>query len=228
VQFNRQKKIDKMLKMDVSLVQVTHDAEATMAYIARVSNPTGQVKNENFTRLLRYCIIHEHWSVFEHAHMTLKIDTTCAIATQLLRHRSFTFQQFSQRYANPTNINTIAMHTPQLRMQDTKNRQNSTDDCPAHIINSFQTRIETHFKEALDLYTDMINVGIAKECARFVLPQSTNTSVYMTGNCRSWIHYIQLRTNEETQKEHRDVALAVKAEFCKVFPIVASALNWID
>jgi len=210
----------------VSVVQHTERPEWAMAYIARVSNPAGQQDNTKPDRLLRYCIKHQHWSVFEHATLTLEINTTLAIATQLLRHRSFTFQQFSQRYADPTAALPLTFAQPHLRMQDTKNRQNSLDTCPPEVAGEFKQRIATLFGSITRLYADMVAAGIAKECARGVLPQATRTRVYMTGNCRNWIHYIQLRSGPETQTEHRDIALGVKSAFCQVFPTVAEALGW--
>ena len=207
--------------MEVKLVSVTPEAEKTMAYIARVSNPQNQ-ENEDFVGLVRYCIRHQHWSVFEQASMTLEINTNIAIATQILRHRSFTFQQFSQRYADVTELGEIPC--PELRRQDVKNRQNSIDDIDVAISEAMKKAIRDHFKESLVLYRLLLSNGVAKECARFVLPQATPTRLYMTGTCRSWIHYIQLRTGEGTQKEHRDVADAAKPIFAGVFPTVAKAL----
>lgn len=212
--------------MSVSVVQHTERPEWAMAYIARVSNPAGQEDNAHPERLLRYCIKHGHWSVFEHATLTLEVNTTLAIATQLLRHRSFTFQQFSQRYADPTAALPLAFAPPHLRLQDTRNRQNSLDECPPEVAAAFASRIAALFDATAQLYRDMVAAGIAKECARAVLPQATRTRVYMTGNCRSWIHYIQSRSGADTQAEHRDVALAAKVAFCKVFPTVADALGW--
>ncbi len=207
----------------VELVTATPDAEKTMAYIARVSNPKNQ-DNEDFAKLIKYCIKNEHWSVFEQAYMTLQIETNRGIAAQILRHRSFTFQEFSQRYADSTQLGNIPI--PELRRQDTKNRQNSLSDLPSEISNEFQTRIKIQFAESVKLYEEMIASGIAKECARFVLPIATPTRIYMTGSCRSWIHYINLRSGHGTQKEHMDIANACKNIFCNQFPTVAVALNW--
>ena len=208
---------------NVELVTATPNAEKTMAYIARVSNPKNQ-ENQNFSKLIKYCINNEHWSVFEQAYMTLQIETNRGIAAQILRHRSFTFQEFSQRYADSTQLGNIPV--PQLRRQDEKNRQNSTSDLPNDISNVFQAKIKSHFEESIKLYEDMIEAGIAKECARFVLPIATSTRIYMTGSCRSWIHYIKLRSGHGTQKEHMNIANACKTIFCKEFPIVAEALDW--
>ena len=207
----------------VKLITSTPDAEKSMAYIARVSNPKNQ-DNNNFTKLIGYCIKNEHWSVFEQAYMTLQIETNRGIAAQILRHRSFTFQEFSQRYADSTQLGNIPV--PQLRRQDEKNRQNSTSDLPKDISNVFQAKIKSQFEQSIKLYEDMIEAGIAKECARFVLPIATPTRIYMTGSCRSWIHYIKLRSGHGTQKEHMNIANTCKTIFCKEFPTVAEALNW--
>jgi thymidylate synthase (FAD) len=195
-----------------------------MAYIARVSNPKNQ-DNESFEGLLKYCIHHQHWSVFEQAYMTLQIETSRAIAAQVLRHRSFTFQEFSQRYADSTELGKIPL--PELRRQDVKNRQNSIDDLPNEIAENFRKRIKLQFDHAVDLYEDMLEAGVAKECARFVLPLATPTRIYMTGSCRSWIHYINLRSSNGTQKEHMEIAEDCKKIFAEQYPTVAKALGWV-
>jgi thymidylate synthase (FAD) len=210
--------------MTVKLISVTPDAEKTMAYVARVSNPSNQ-DNENYAGLLRYCIKHNHWSVFEQSHMTLEIETNRGIAAQVLRHRSFTFQEFSQRYAD-TNLITERIPVPDLRRQDTKNRQNSTDDLGDYVKLKFQTEIAEHFTAANNLYKRLLEVGVAKECARFVLPLATPTRLYMTGSCRSWIHYIDLRSAHGTQKEHMEIAEQCREIFKQQFPAVAEALEW--
>ena len=192
--------------MKVELVSITPDAEKTMAYIARVSNPNNQ-DNEKFAGLLRYCIQHNHWSVFEQSSMTLEIETTRAIAAQILRHRSFTFQEFSQRYADAKLLETIEL--PELRRQDSKNRQNSIDDLDPKVADTLNRQMNTLFSSAFSLYTQMLESGVAKECARMVLPLCTPTRIYMTGSCRSWIHYINLRSAHGTQKEHMEIAEAV-------------------
>tara|TARA_B100000700_G_C14738245_1_gene711685 strand:- start:112 stop:744 length:633 start_codon:yes stop_codon:yes gene_type:complete len=207
----------------VQFITSTPDAEQTMAYIARVSNPKNQ-DNQNFEKLLKYCIEHEHWSVFEQAYMTLQIETNRGIAAQILRHRSFTFQEFSQRYSDSTQLGEIPI--PELRRQDDKNRQNSTSDLPINIIKEFEEKIKLQFKQNKELYENMLASGIAKECARFVLPLATPTRIYMTGSCRSWIHYITLRSANGTQKEHMNIAIECKSIFKNKFPIVSSALNW--
>ncbi len=210
--------------MNVNLVSITPDAEKTMAYIARVSNPTNQ-DNENYSGLLRYCIKHNHWSVFEQSTMTLEIETTRAIAAQILRHRSFTFQEFSQRYADSNLLGKIEL--PKLRKQDSKNRQNSTDDLDPKIIQSLNMQMGTLFGSALSLYNQMLELGVAKECARMVLPLCTPTRIYMTGSCRSWIHYINLRSAHGTQKEHMEIAEACRKVFTEQFPSVSEALEWV-
>ena len=210
--------------MTVKLVSVTPDAEQLMAYIARVSNPSNQ-DNEKYAGLLKYCIKHNHWSVFEQSTMTLEIETTRAIAAQILRHRSFTFQEFSQRYASSNDLGDINL--PELRKQDLKNRQNSTDDLDPNLVDKFERQMITLFSSAKSLYTQMLDAGVAKECARMVLPLCTPTRIYMTGSCRSWIHYINLRSAHGTQKEHMDIAEACREVFTEQFPAVSEALEWV-
>ena len=209
--------------MNVKFVSITPDAEKTMGYIARVSNPSNQ-DNEKYAGLLRYCIKHNHWSVFEQSSMSLEIETTRAIAAQILRHRSFTFQEFSQRYAASTDLGKIEL--PELRRQDTKNRQNSTDDLDGDLVEKLNRHMETVFTASTNLYIQMLEAGVAKECARMVLPLATPTRIYMTGSCRSWIHYINLRSAHGTQKEHMDIAEACKKVFVEQFPAVSEALEW--
>ena len=210
--------------MTVKLVTVTPDAEQLMAYIARVSNPSNQ-DNEKYAGLLKYCIKHNHWSVFEQSSMTLEIETTRAIAAQILRHRSFTFQEFSQRYAASTALGDIEL--PELRRQDTKNRQNSIDDLDEFTVQTLQLQMTTLFSSATALYNQMLEDGVAKECARMVLPLATPTRIYMTGSCRSWIHYINLRSAHGTQKEHMLIAEACRKVFTEQFPSVSEALEWV-
>ena len=210
--------------MTVKLVSVTPDAEQLMAYIARVSNPSNQ-DNEKYAGLLKYCIKHNHWSVFEQSTMTLEIETTRAIAAQILRHRSFTFQEFSQRYAASTALGSIDL--PELRRQDTKNRQNSTDDLDPKMVEVLNKQMETLFSSSLALYNQMLEDGVAKECARMVLPLCTPTRIYMTGSCSSWIHYINLRSAHGTQKEHMEIAEGCRKVFTEQFPAVSEALEWI-
>tara|TARA_B100001559_G_C16220295_1_gene493125 strand:- start:122 stop:712 length:591 start_codon:yes stop_codon:yes gene_type:complete len=194
-----------------------------MAHIARVSNPNNQ-DNPNYAGLLRYCIQHEHWSVFEQSFMTLEIETTRGLAAQILRHRSFTFQEFSQRYADSNLLGEIEL--PELRRQDVKNRQNSIDDLEPAISEKLQKQMITLFSSSLALYNQMLESGVAKECARFVLPLATPTRLYMSGSCRSWIHYINLRSAHGTQKEHMDIANACKEVFMENYPTVSAALDW--
>ena len=211
--------------MSVKLISVTPDAEKMMAYVARVSNPNNQ-ENPNYAKLLGYCIKHNHWSVFEQAFMTLELETTRGVAAQVLRHRSFTYQEFSQRYADSS---MLADQVPMfdLRRQDTKNRQNSIDDIDPFVKQEFEIKVRRHFDEAMVLYQSMLDSGIAKECARFVLPLATPTRIYMSGSCRSWIHYINLRTANGTQKEHMDLAEGCKKIFIEQFPTCAEALEWV-
>ena len=210
--------------MNVKLISITPDAEQMMAYIARVSNPSNQ-DNEKYAGLLKYCINHNHWSVFEQSSMTLEIETTRAIAAQILRHRSFTFQEFSQRYAASTALGEIDL--PELRRQDAKNRQNSTDDLDPEIADKFERQMITLFSSSKALYESMLKQGVAKECARMVLPLCTPTRIYMTGSCRSWIHYINLRSAHGTQKEHMVIAEACRKVFTEQFPAVSEALEWV-
>ena len=210
--------------MNVSLISVSPDAEKHMAYCARVSNPNNQ-DNENYAGLLRYCIKHQHWSVFEQSSMTLEIETTRGLAAQILRHRSFTFQEFSQRYADSNLLGEIEL--PELRRQDTKNRQNSIDDLDPAVVEKLEKQMNTLFSSSLALYNQMLESGVAKECARFVLPLATPTRLYMTGSCRSWVHYINLRSAHGTQKEHMEIAEACRSVFTEQFPSVSEALEWI-
>ena len=212
--------------MNVKLVNVTPKAEETMGYVARVSNPKNQ-DNPKVAGLLSYCIEHGHWSVFEQAHMTVEINTTRGLAAQILRHRSFTFQEFSQRYADASMLKE-EIPLPELRRQDDKNRQNSIDDVASETVDRFNKLMRSHFDEGIDLYKKMLHAGIAKECARFVLPLATPTRLYMTGSVRSWIHYINLRSAHGTQKEHMDLVKEVKSVFCEQFPTVSQSLNWVS
>ena len=212
------------MNKDINLISVTPDAEQHMAYVARVSNPKNQ-DNDKFSGLLKYCIKHGHWSVFEQAYMTVEINTTRGIAAQILRHRSFTYQEFSQRYADSNLLGEIEL--PELRRQDDKNRQNSIDDLEPEMVEKFNRQMNTLFSSAFGLYNQMLQAGVAKECARFVLPLATPTRIYMTGSCRSWIHYINLRSAHGTQKEHMDIANGCKKLFTEQFPAVSEALEWV-
>ena len=213
-----------MTNQKVELVSVTPDAEKTMGYVARVSNPSNQ-DNPKVAGLLKYCIKHGHWSVFEQAFMTLEIHTTRGLAAQLLRHRSMTYQEFSQRYAD-SSLLTETIPLPELRRQDTKNRQNSIDDIDPFVKQEFEIKMRKHFDAGMKLYKEMLDADIAKECARFVLPLAVPTKLYMTGSVRSWIHYIDLRSGHGTQKEHMEIANMCKAIFVEQFPICAEAMEW--
>ena len=210
---------------NVRLISVTPDAEKTIGYVARVSNPKNQ-ENPNVAGLLKYCIKHQHWSIFEQAFMTLEIETTRGLAAQILRHRSFTYQEFSQRYAD-SSLLAKSIPLPELRRQDDKNRQNSIDDVDPLMQQDFEIKMQRHFVDGMKLYKEMLDAGIAKECARFVLPLATPTKLYMTGSIRSWIHYIDLRSAHGTQKEHMDIAEAVREIFIEQFPIIAEALEYV-
>ena len=211
--------------MEVKLISVSPNAEKHMAYCARVSNPNNQ-ENEKYAGLLRYCIKHQHWSIFEQAFMTIEINTTRGLAAQILRHRSFTYQEFSQRYADSSLLGD-SIPLPQLRKQDEKNRQNSTDDLDPMLIQELEVKMMNYFRDGMKLYKEMLDAKVAKECARFVLPLATPTRLYMSGSVRSWIHYIEFRSGHGTQKEHMDIANACKKIFTEQFPTVAEAMEWV-
>jgi thymidylate synthase (FAD) len=210
--------------MNLKLISITPDAEQMMAYCARVSNPNNQ-NNENYAKLLKYCIDHEHWSIFEQAFMTIEINTTRGLAAQILRHRSFTFQEFSQRYAD-TKLLADEIPLFELRRQDTKNRQNSINDITDETKSKWNTKIREHFSKAKAIYDGMIADGIAKECARFILPLATPTRIYMSGSVRSFIHWITLRSSHGTQKEHMELAEDARKIFIEHLPLVSEALGW--
>lgn len=193
-----------------------------MGYCARVSNPENQ-DNPNVAGLLRFCIKHAHWSVFEMADMCIEIQTTRGISAQIIRHRSFHFQEFSLRYSVAATIERV-----RPRRQDLKNRQSSHDDLPPETLEWFERAQDEHFGEARKLYDEALEKGIAKESARFLLPLATGTTIYMKGSVRDWIHYINLRSDPGTQREHREVALACKQIFIEQFPVVADALGWTE
>ena len=206
------------------MISVTPDAEKTIGYVARVSNPANQ-ENPKVSGLLKYCIKHQHWSIFEQAFMTIELETTRAIAAQVLRHRSFTYQEFSQRYAD-SSLLMEKIPLPELRRQDTKNRQNSTDDLDPFVKQNLELQMQTLFDSSMALYQQMLERGVAKECARNVLPMCVPTRMYMSGSVRSWVHYIDLRSANGTQKEHMDLANDCKAIFVEQFPVIAQALDW--
>jgi len=212
--------------MTVKLVTVTPDAEKTIGYVARVSNPNNQ-ENPKVSGLLKYCIKHQHWSIFEQAFMTLELNTTRAIAAQVLRHRSFTFQEFSQRYADSSALVEGAIPLPELRRQDTTNRQKSIDDLDPFIRQKYEIWMQHNFTETLKVYQEMLNDGVAKECARMILPMAVPTRIYMSGSVRSWMHYIDLRTGHGTQKEHMELAEDCKKIFVEQFPVISEALDWV-
>ena len=207
--------------MNVELTWVTPNAEELIVKMARVSAPSNQDNMDTAPRLLKYLIRNKHWSPFEMANMCVEIETTRAISPQILRHRSFSFQEFSQRYADTNELGSDAI--PHLRRQDNKNRQNSIDDLSSEAIAGYYRRISELYENAEHLYREMVSNGVAKECARSVLPLSTQTRLYMNGTLRSWIHYIQLRCDPGTQFEHRQIADRIKTIFCKQFPIIGEA-----
>lgn len=178
-----------------------------IAELARVSNPANQASRETAPRLIKYLIKHKHWSPFEMASMCIEINTTRAISAQIIRHRSFSYQEFSQRYSDVGHLGSAVI--PHLRRQDLKNRQNSINDLKADEVSGFYRRISELFEDAEHLYQEMVSSGIAKECARGILPLNSRTRIYMTGTIRSWIHYLQIRSGPETQLEHREIALAI-------------------
>jgi thymidylate synthase (FAD) len=209
------------LSPTVSLVSVTPNAEQLIAYCARVSNPNAQDNPDN-ERLIRYLINHDHWSPFELAHLVLEINTTRAIAAQILRHRSFSFQEFSQRYAD---VGLMAFATPPAyRSQDLKNRQNSIDDLDDELVVDYQLKTQLLFDQSRQLYEELLKLGVAKECAREVLPLATPTRLYMAGSVRSWLHYVDLRSGNGTQLEHQQIALQVKEILCQQLPTITQAM----
>ncbi|MHB8407780.1 MAG: FAD-dependent thymidylate synthase [Acidiferrobacterales bacterium] len=200
-------------------------AEELLVYVARVSSPSNQTNLETSPKLLKYLIEHKHWSPFEMGSMTVEIITSRAIAAQILRHRSFSFQEFSQRYAE---VKGNAFVCYPGRRQAEKNRQSSVDDLPEEIKRWFEVAQGEVWAVAYQLYAQAIKKGIAKECARFLLPLNTETTLYMSGTIRSWIHYLQIRTEEGVQKEHRDLAIEIRDIFSRLFPATSTALGWIE
>ena len=206
---------------NAKLIWITKDAEQLIGKIARVSNPDNE-DNPNVEKLLKYLIKHKHWSPFEMASMCVEIHTTRAISAQILRHRSFSFQEFSQRYAIPTD--TFATVLPDLRRQDSKNRQNSIDDLPEQTTEYYRDRIDEHFREGVKLYESLLHSGVAKECARSVLPLNTVTRLYMSGTIRSWLHYVDLRGDNGTQREHMAIARSVGNILADELPTITRAM----
>jgi len=204
----------------VQLVHVTPNAEELISYMARVSNPSNQSNTETSPRLIRYLIKHKHWSPFEMVNMCVEIETTRSIAAQILRHRSFSFQEFSQRYATASQLGNPVI--PELRLQDTKNRQNSIEVEEEDLF--LKQRIDYLYKHSQQVYEALLEAGVAKECARDVLPLSTPTRLYMNGTLRSWLHYCDLRCANGTQKEHKLIADGVKQLIATEFPQVYDAM----
>lgn len=215
-----------MTTHQVKLVHITPNAEELISYMARVSNPSNQNNTETSAKLIKYLIDHQHWSPFEMVNMCVEINTTRSIAAQILRHRSFSFQEFSQRYSDISSIGTPAI--PALRRQDTKNRQNSIDDLDPYDVQGLKTEIARHFVESEKLYDRLLEFGVAKECAREVLPLATPTRLYMNGTIRSWLHYCDLRTSNGTQKEHAVIAGQIQDILYKHLPNVCAAMWTYD
>lgn len=207
--------------MNIKLIWVTPGAEELVTYMARVSAPKNQGNMETAPKLLRYLIEHKHWSPYEMANMCVEINTTRAISAQIVRHRSFSFQEFSARYADVSELGSAVI--PHLRRQDYKNRQNSIDDLDPEIVSGYYRRISQLFEDAEHLYREMISTGVAKECARNILPMASQTRIYMQGTLRSWIHYLHLRCDPATQSEHRQIAEEIKRIFCQQFPVIGEA-----
>ena len=210
----------KLIAISKPFIEGINTAEDLISYCARVSNPSNQLNIDTAPKLLKYCIKHEHWSPFEHASMTVEIKTSRAIAAQILRHRSFTFQEFSQRYSAACDIEPYEFRKPAE-----KNRQSSKDVIQENENNVFDIA-EKAVKIAKEAYEQLIEQGVARECARMILPLTVQTTMYMTGSLRSFIHYISLRTKQDTQKEHRNIALRVREIFVDQFPVIAEALDW--
>jgi thymidylate synthase (FAD) len=210
----------------VKLVWITPGAENIISYCARVSNPKNQENEETAPKLLQYCIKNRHWSIFEMANLCMEINTTRAISAQILRHRSFSFQEFSSRYQDVGVLGSSVI--PHLRRQDQKNRQNSVDDLDAETTQRLYRRIGTLFEDAEHLYKEMLSEGVAKECARSVLPLASPTRLYANGTVRSWITYLALREKHGTQMEHMKIARDIKSLFCQYLPIIAEALGGPD
>ncbi len=219
------------MKSQVKLVSITKGAgelehlgaQELIAYTARVSNPANQMNSETAPKLINYLIRNKHWSPLEMVSLTIEIVTSRAIAAQILRHRSFSFQEFSQRYAEATDY---IVYEP--RRQDTKNRQNSIDDLSREDVDWFLSAVTEVHDTADALYKEALQRGIAKESARMLLPLSTQTRIYMSGTARSWVHYIDLRSGNGTQAEHKEIALQCKDIFAKELPDVAKAMGWTE
>jgi len=209
----------KLISLTNPLVEGINNAEELIVYCARVSNPSNQLNVETSPKLIRYCIEHGHWSIFEQASMCVEIKTSRAIAAQIIRHKSFSVQEFSQRYSTSTSFEDI-----EFRMQGKTNRQ--VGDDVVDLSFELQTHVDTALSFCKNVYNKLIDQGIAKECARMILPLTTSTTLYLNGTVRSFIHYLQLRTKKDTQKEHRDIALEIQNIFKQQFPNISNALNW--
>lgn len=205
---------------DQVFLKSIQNSEALIAYTARVSS--ANQKNPEYKKLLKYCMGHGHWSIFEMVDATVEIETTLPIATQILRHRSFCFQQLSRRYSSDD----VGFEVISPRRQDTKNRQNSIDNLEPDTVEFFNMAQDTLNKLSFEFYEEALKLGIAKESARFLLPQTTTTKLYMKGSLRSFIHYFKVRNNESTQKEHREVAEKIQAELKKAFPLIGEICEW--
>ena len=210
----------KLISISKPIIDGIYNAEDLISYCARVSNPSNQLNVETAPKLLKYLITHKHWSPYEMVSFTAEIKTSRAVAAQILRHRSFSFQEFSQRYSQSTCLENI-----EWRLQGKTNRQVGEDD--VDLSPEIQSKVDDLQRESLNIYNELLERGLAKECARMILPLNTSTIMYMTGSVRSWIHYLELRTKEDTQKEHRDIANNIKKIFIKEFPITSCALNWL-
>lgn len=209
----------KLISLTNPLVEGINNAEELIVYCARVSNPSNQLNVETSPKLIRYCIEHGHWSIFEQVSMCFQIKTSRAIAAQIIRHKSFSVQEFSQRYSTSTSFEDI-----EFRMQGKTNRQ--VGDDVVDLSDELQTHVDTALSFCKNVYNKLIDQGIAKECARMILPLTTSTTLYLNGTVRSFIHYLQLRTKKDTQKEHRDIALEIQNIFKQQFPNISNALNW--
>lgn len=209
----------KLISITKPTIEELKTPEDLISFCARVSNPSNQYNTETSPRLLKYLIEHKHWSPFEMVSMTVEIKTSRAIAAQILRHRSFSFQEFSQRYSKSTSFEDI-----EWRLQGKTNRQ--VGDDIVDLSQQLKEEVETTLASCKELYDKLIEKGLAKECARMILPLTTSTTMFMSGTIRSWVHYIQLRAKEDTQKEHRIIAEQIKEIFIQNFPVVSEALNW--
>jgi len=210
----------KLISISKPLIPGIDSAEDLITYCARVSNPLNQLNTETAPRLLKYLIDHKHWSPYEMVSLTVEIKTSRAVAAQLLRHRSFSFQEFSQRYSQSTSLESI-----EWRLQGQTNRQVGEQE--EELDSSLSFQVSELQEQSLNVYNKLLKKGFAKECARMILPLNTSTTIYMMGTARSWIHYLELRTKEDTQKEHRNIANEIKKIFIKEFPVTACGLNWL-